>query len=106
MTAARPQKLIIAPTQQIGFIISFKKIRVNIKVKIGADAIMKLLTPAETLTEPVVNRYEYKKTPESPLSKNIGRSLTLGVLIFFIIPKTTKVMEAATKRSTIIETGL
>jgi hypothetical protein len=56
VTAASPQKLINTPTQHIGFMISLRKTRVKIRVNIGDDAIIKLLTPAGTLTEPVLNR--------------------------------------------------
>jgi len=106
VTIASPQKLNKTPIQQIGLIISFKNIRVNIRVKIGAEAIIKLLTPAGTLTEPVLNKYEYKKTPESPLVTYRGKSLSLGRLIFRIIPTIIKVIDAAPNLKTINETGL
>ena len=67
---------------------------------------MKLLTPADTLTDPVVNRSEYKNTPDIPLAANIGISLSFGSLIFFMIPIITSVTDAVTNRITINETGL
>jgi hypothetical protein len=106
VTAASPQKLIITPTQHIGLIISFKNIRVSSNVNIGAEAMMKLLTPADTLTEPVLNRYEYSNTPEMPLAANIGKSFSLGSLIFFNKPIMISVIDAIEKRSTISDTGL
>jgi len=75
-------------------------------VKMGDAAIIKLLTPADTVMDAVVNKYEYKKIPENPLAKNIGISLSFGSLIFLIKPIIIKVIDAITKRITINETGL
>ena len=106
VTAARPQKHIKTPIQHMGFTISFRNIRVKMRVKIGDDAMIKLLTPAETLTEPVLNKYEYKNTPERPLAINIGISLAFGRLIFFSIPIMIIVIEAVVNLNTISATGL
>jgi hypothetical protein len=106
VTAARPIKLISTPTQHIGFTISFKKTRVITKVKIGAEAIIKLLTPAGTLTEPVLNKYEYRKTPDKPLAINNGKSFNSGKRSFFINPMRMSVIDAAVNRITMRDTGL
>jgi len=106
VTAASPQRHITTPAQQSGFTISFKNIRVNTRVKTGEEAIMKLLIPAETLTEPVLKRYEYKKTPERPLAANSGRSFSMGGLILLNIPIMPNVIEAMLNRNTISDTGL
>jgi hypothetical protein len=90
----------------MGLMTSFKKNLARMRVKIGDEAMIKLLTPAVTLTEPVVNKYEYKKTPERPLSANIGRSFSFGSLLFFITPMIQRVSEAMANRRRTRDTGL
>jgi len=106
VTTASPHKPIKTPIQQTGLTISFSSTRVRINVKIGDEAIIKLLTPAGTLTEPVLNRNEYRKTPDKPLVANNGRSFSLGRLILLITPTIPKVKDATPNRITITETGL
>jgi len=90
----------------MGLIDSFKNTRVKNNVKIGDEAIIKLLTPAGTLTEPVLKKYEYRKTPERPLATNHGKSRSFGKLILFTNPTIINVTDAAENRNNISDTGL
>jgi hypothetical protein len=80
---------------------TIEKIRLNI----GAEAMIKPLTPEGTIPVPVLKAHMYRKRPIKPAATNIGRSFFRGGGILLIAQKPKRTAEATRNLRSIIASG-